>query len=83
MMQNIKNSYLIGDSKNVNRSNNVLNSNNVASSDHIIFSSIIQDSQFIYKSNNLIDCYFSGFMDSCKHCMFCIGLNFWNYLNCN
>lgn len=70
----IKNSYLIGDSKNVNRSNNVLNSNNVVSSDHITFSSTIQNSQFIYKSNDLIDCYFSGFMNNCKHCMFCIGL---------
>lgn len=61
-------------STNVRDSVEICESDFINWSKNIMFGRNINDSQFIYKSNDLVDCYFSGFLRNCKHCMFCSNL---------
>lgn len=71
---NIRNSQLILSSDNITESIEIQNCSNVTWSRYIVNSTAIDDSAYIYNSSNISDCYCSGFLNNCHHCLFCSNL---------
>lgn len=68
---NVKNSRLIGLSKDITFSSNVISSNLIDWSSFCLHSSSLKECGFIYQSSNLNDCFLSGFLTNCNHCICC------------
>ena len=77
---NVKDSTKIIESHDVSDSISILRSSMIKWSSIIMNSFLIDGSEYIYKSENLNDCYFCGFCKNCKHCLFCSGLDGADYM---
>ena len=65
-------------SKNISHSKSVLCSNGTQWSENISYSYDLDNCQYVYKSNNSYNCFFSGFLRNCSNCICCT-----NLVNCD
>lgn len=70
----INRSAIIIESQNVEYSCNIARSHDIKWSKVVLNSSNLDGCNYVYMSQDLIDCSFCGFMKNSRHCMFCVGL---------
>lgn len=72
--ERVRRSHLILDSQDIVKSRQVARSNLITYGECITNSFLLEDCQHIYFSDNLYDCWLSGFLKNSKHCICCFGL---------
>lgn len=72
--KHIQHSSRVIESQDISDSDDITRSSKISWSKVILNSTNLDNCNYTYMSDSLIDCHFCGFMKNSRHCMFCVGL---------